>query len=362
MKGYLVKFTFYIVIFISGLWFSPKVKTGIGELYNKIFSNLKDDVEYFEKHPKMLLLNRFFSEKLVESKAQFFKEVNSLEDLNLMTSGIIKLPDFNDSLYSSISPLMFQDLGSNKFVLSYKIKSDTFLAFGYFFLGNDETKSLQIIPGTGINQAYRLVNDLDPEASILNLSSFNGTKYVYSEFNQNFNAVHANGKKLRTMLLSADLLNKGKSKSNKSIVDNMAIAKYLKTKYKYNAITGMSQGALYSLLVGCYSKPNLCIAASGFSIMFKDFFPADASTQFVFPGSNSWIFELLRKKMTKTSPTNYFISYGKSELDVYGYEFYCHTTEKWLAPNRNIRFIYHLGGHVYPMQELNKIFINAEFN
>jgi hypothetical protein len=354
-KEHLAKITFYIVIFMAGVWFSPKVKTGIGVLYNKIFSNPKNQAKDFEKYPKMLLVNRFFSEELVESKAQFYKEVNGFEDLNLLSKGIIKVPDFNDSLYSSISPLMFQDLGSSRFVLSYRIKSDTFLAFGYFFLGKDKTKSLQIIPGTGINQAYRMVNGSEPEGSILHLSSFNGSKYVYSDFNQNFNAVHANGKKLKSTLVVVDLLNKGKSKSNKCIIDNMAIAKYLKTKYNYNAISGMSQGAMYSLIVGCFSRPNLCIAASGFSIMFKDFFAGDAVTQFILPGSNSWLFELLRKKMTETSRTNYFLSYGKSEFDIYGYEFFSHTTERWLTPNRSIHFIYHLGGHTYPMQELNNI-------
>ncbi|MBX2990048.1 MAG: hypothetical protein KF749_02655 [Bacteroidetes bacterium] len=262
----------------------------------------------------------------------------------------------------SLSNESFETLivGNNKVVgVPYRLSNEERISYAYFEPARrrDLTTAAIVIPGTGINQSTALMQRTQGNyhGHVLDsLVEFCDT-YVAVKPNEGFLAIHDGTRKLNYQFIVNYLISEGGSYSSYYLVNAMALTKYLKARYEKVVVVGLSQGGLAALLISLQAHPTAAIVSSGFSIVNYRLTHAGLS-QILIPGLYKHYSEDELFSQISKMPTQFMLTYGAEESGLYALEYEKKLTEKKFNQLENIRFLYHDGGHEFPLHGVSDFF------
>jgi hypothetical protein len=274
---------------------------------------------------------------LLEMHLPFHLYENAYDDLNPAGSE-----------YRQLSP---SDPAPNVYSLDYDLGGQSYKASAFY--GSAESDSGRyaalVIPGSGFNQASAIFfNDQDNyHYNISEMVRRNFDLYVYVKPNEDFLAIHRNGKKLLKEYIVFQGVNAGGSYSAKYLVDSMAILKHLKSSYDKVLVLGLSQGGQAALYCALQAEPDGALIASGYSVLNERYFRAGLG-QILIPGmmklhNSEAIYETI-----SASPTRFCFTWGSRESGVYGVDASMGITSEFFAPLDNVECAIHGLGHSFP--------------
>jgi hypothetical protein len=220
-----------------------------------------------------------------------------------------------------------------------------------------------IFPGSGLNQSseiYEGVRNNYQFGILEGLSANGGDIFVLIKPNEDILAFHDGAGKLDYSFVINFQLNRNGSYSASYIVQSLAIAKFLRTCYGSLVLAGLSQGGAAALLASFQVKPRAAIIASGYSTLSRKF-EWSGFEQIVLPSGTYWNAQEpanIRRRI-RALPTTYFFSWGKKDSAPYKMEVDSGSTCKALASLRNVHCMVHDGGHVFPVEAIQR-FLQAE--
>lgn len=250
--------------------------------------------------------------------------------------------------------------------LSFILKDDKKIVDTYCFkIHNTAHKNANkigflIIPGSGNNQSIEmLTNQNNYQYGIAQTLSKYGDTYVYIKPNEDILSITSkhNNKKLNYGHIINYLLNRGYSYSYLYLVQTIAWGNFLNKKYDFLGIFGLSQGGLAALICGIQTNPDLLFCASGFSVL-NQYLEYSSHGQIIL--TNSYFRKLTDEKyladVLSKLESELCLSYGKYDEHSYAFEYSQKVTQKYFQ-NATIKghFIYHQGGHNYPLSQIDSI-------
>lgn len=217
-----------------------------------------------------------------------------------------------------------------------------------------------IIPGSGNNQSIEmLTNENNYQYGIAQTLSKYGDTYVYIKPNEDILSIatNHNNKKLNYGHITNYLLNRGYSYSSYYLTQVIAWAENLSKRYDFFGIFGLSQGGLAALICGIQTNPDLLFCASGFSVL-NQYLEYSSHRQIIL--TNSYFRKLTDEKyladVLSKLESELYLSYGKYDEHSYAFEYSKKVTQKYFQnANTKGQFIYHQGGHQYPLSQLDSI-------
>ena len=284
------------------------------------------------------------------SREQLIEQVNKMRAPRIDIRGLSSAVVTDGFLINSVS----SGVGEDEVVkLSYAVSDARFDVFSYRIKAKDATCAVLIIPGSGLNQSSRIVKGdssnyhygvLDPYSLC--------DKYILIKPNEDYLAIHRGGKKLTELAYINHLYGRGSSYSSRYIADAIALSLALKSHYRTQIVTGLSQGALAAMLVAIETKPDVCISASGYIELSSDLFYGGYNSSLVFPGLQQAILgEGLVAALNATS-TQFLFLYGGKETGIFAYDVSGNRTCQRFVGLSNVACEVHDLGHIYPVREV----------
>lgn len=341
-----------------------KKGTILGDLFavNEIASSCYDD---------NCLLNTAFTDEVKTSYFIYPTIEHFTQTKDYLETYMIPIYDFdeiknhfNEFTYSEYSIIPSKSHYLSR--LSFILKDDKKIVDTYCFkIHNTAHKNANkigflIIPGSGNNQSIEmLTNQNNYQYGIAQTLSKYGDTYVYIKPNEGILSIGSahNNKKLNYGHITNYLLNRGYSYSYYYLTQIIAWAENLNKSYDFFGIFGLSQGGLAALICGIQSNPDLLFCASGFSILNKYLEYAN-HRQIILP--NKYFNKLTNDKYLinklKSLESKTFFSYGKYDEHSYAYEYINKNTQNFSINNDiKLQFIYHQGGHIYPLDQIDSL-------
>lgn len=319
----------------------------------------KNKITQIDKSWNEEMLTGLFKKPVSAYETLLYPEVSNLEQLQVATARIFMPYETIFDAYKNITNV--QIAGSKEHVarINYTIKNQvTYDAYTYVAKSLVEAEvdtAYLIIPGSGVNEASKIFygDDADYHCCLRNKIDKNADVYVYVKPNNDFLAIHHQGKVLNgKVALFPQLLMMGGSYSTRYLVDAIALAKHLKGKYKKLVIAGLSQGGNAALMISLQVEPDVAIVASGYSVLNSGPVYVAGINQIVIPGFlEVYTTEYIANVMGQQT-TQYMFTFGELEAGIYGYESVEKVTEKAFDKIKNIQFHYHPDAHVFPVDAI----------
>jgi len=358
-KWYIILLIFTSIGYCCGIITFRYKSLPYGTLKTLCHAIKSEPVKYKKnRNIKTAVLDKHFIDPLSTYEKTILPEVLNNNDLNVQISSLlIELNDFYHA-YNNIEILSSQ-LDGNIFRLDFKYYNLCYSSYAYFKSVRSKKKcdtAINIIPGSGLNQSSAMFYN-DPnnyQSNIDDIAVQYGDVYLYVKPNEDFLAIHRNGKKIGTVSYVNFLLNKGSSYSALYIIQSIALSKYLKNKYKKLYICGLSQGGA-ALLISLQSKPDRALIASGFSVLF-DYPYRSNHGQIIIPGYRKYYTSIKIKQIIKNTKTNFLFTYGIMEKGVYGLDAKEKLTLRFFDDMNNVKVLIHQEGHVYNESIVHKFF------
>ena len=295
------------------------------------------------------LFEKAFCDPLAPNVKQLLPKCSRIDDVRARLHDLDVDPA---SFYSAYDELELGTASLSSGVLRVHYRLDTpHDAYAYHTKANSappEACAALLVPGTGMNQASAIVAG-DPanyHGAIHKLLIERCDTFVVVKPNEDFLAIHDGKRKLNRYHVYAYLLNRGGSYSARYLVHTLAIAKYLKARYRHLVVLGLSQGGMAALLVALQAAPDGAFIASGYSVLNDPFYGANIE-QIIIPSLDTRLGFAQVKATIATSPTQFVFSYGRKEPDIYGLEAAEGRTAAALASLTNVEFAVHAGGHEF---------------
>lgn len=308
------------------------------------------------------LLTGLFSKPVATTDDFLYPEVTDLKGLEEASQRIFMPADKFFSAYTAIQNTRLEPYKQHIKRLNYKLaEGEQYEAYAYAD-AESETKRIAylFIPGSGINEAGKIFYEDDEDYHCCLRQTLDSDVYVYVKPNNDFLAIHSEGKILNAKVaLYSQLLVMGGSYSTRYLVDAIALTKHLKTIYEKVVVVGLSQGGNAALLVALQAEPDAAVVASGFSVMNNGPVYVAGSNQIIIPGFLSVYTPEYIAETIKNQSTRYLFTYGKSESGVYRYETVAKVTEEFFSNTEQMEFSYHPDGHVFPVDVI-KTFLSKQ--
>lgn len=319
----------------------------------------KNKVTQIDKNWNEELLTGLFKKPVSTYEPLLYPEVTNLEQLQVATARMYMPYKAVFDAYKEITSVQMEDPKEHVARIDYTLKGQvTYEAYTYVaksLVEPEADTAYLIIPGSGVNEAGKIfyADDTDYHCCLRNKIDKNADVYVYVKPNNDFLAVHHQGKVLNgKVALFPQLLMMGGSYSTRYLVDAIALAKHLKGKYKKLVIAGLSQGGNAALIISLQVEPDVAIVASGYSVLNSGPVYVAGINQIVIPGfldvyTPEYIANVMGQQITQ-----YMFTFGEAEAGIYGYESVEKATEKAFEKIKNIQFYYHPDAHVFPVEAI----------
>lgn len=343
--------------------FSKKLLSSIFLLFVCFFlSACTDDnnkVTHTDKSWNEEMLAGLFKKPVSAYEPLLYPEVTNLEQLQVATARMYMPYKAVFDAYKNITNVQMADPKEHVARIDYILNDQvTYEAYTYVaksLVEPEADTAYLIIPGSGINEAGKIfyADDTDYHCCLRNKIDKGADVYVYVKPNNDFLAVHHQGKVLDgKVALFPQLLMMGGSYSTRYLVDAIALAKHLKGKYRKLVIAGLSQGGNAALMIALQVEPDVAIIASGYSVLNSGPVYVAGINQIVIPGFlDVYTPEYIANVMGQQS-TQYMFTFGEAEAGIYGYESVEKVTEKSFNKIKNIQFYYHPDAHVFPVEAI----------
>ncbi|HPI54336.1 MAG TPA: hypothetical protein PLU10_06550, partial [Chitinophagaceae bacterium] len=173
------------------------------------------------------------------------------------------------SIYSQSNPVV---------KLSYELhnkKDTTYAAYTPSSVGagsNCKTVFL-LLHGTGTNTTSQFMQNngyANIYCAVKTKCLQYGDVFTYCKPNEDWRAIYWNRKKLGDYVFSY-LEATGHNYGTNYLIENIALVKYLKTKYQRVVLLGISEGGYAVLLNSLYSEPDAAVISGGYSISFDTY-------------------------------------------------------------------------------------------
>jgi hypothetical protein len=278
-----------------------------------------------------------------------YPAANSVEDLGQYLDSFNVASGEIEKMYENILVKSFATRDSIS-VLNFSLASGSYTAFSYFIDGKikEDSTAFLVIPGSNPNQSTQIYkNELAGyQRDIAQTVSRFGDTYIYIKPNEDILAFHWNGGKLNSYALHTVLLNKGYSYSAFYFAQLMAFAKELKSRYKKIVILGCSQGGSASLFLSSLVTPDVCVVASGYSILM-DQINWMGPDQFIIPGSGRLFTKEFLHNRISAQNTRYLFTYGNGDIAFYKVEAEQGLTANFFSDLNNTTFVSGDFGHTF---------------
>jgi hypothetical protein len=147
------------------------------------------------------------------------------------------------------------------------------------------------------------------------------------------------------------LNNRGTPYGTNSLIESIALTKYLKTKYRRVIISGLSFGGIYTTLNAFETSPDACLVSGGYTVEVDN--TASSSVDYQSSHFGNLIFSLNRDTVKNKinilkNKTEFMFSWGQSG-DIPQEAIY-HSTENYFIGHTNTQYYYNYGPHTFPPQ------------
>ena len=338
----------------------------LNESFKGEFESIKGEFEIFKYA---------FTDKVI-NRELYYAPITSLSDIRKANERIFIRSDNFKTAYREIKDLAVDQIKYSEKSLpvvrvkfKYQNKQHEAFAYGLLPIKCHSTKASLIIPGSGLNQSSGIALN-DPKNYHQGiLDALNPKKidsniiFVLIKPNEDFLAWHdGNERKINGNFIWNWHLNRKGSYSVSYLVQSLAITKWMQSCFKRVTLAGLSQGAEAVLLNAIQSKPYSAIAASGISLIKLDVEHSGHDQLIGVPG----ITELYEPKnfydVLKSTPTQFFFSWGSKEIGLYKIEAERQITANTIKELPNAKVIIHNKGHVFPIKDIKNWILELDNN
>lgn len=316
---------------------------------------------------ELCLMNTAFTDDII-SPYKIYPDIDSFTQIkDYLETYMIPIYDF-DEIEKNISDITYSEYVSpDKQLqlarLSFILKEDIKFIDTYCYKISKKDKSelcFFIIPGTGNNESTKMLTDEhNYQYGIAQILSHYGDVFIFIKPNEDILSITSkhNNKKLNYGHITNYLLNRGYSYSYLYLVQTIAWGNFLNKKYDFLGIFGLSQGGLAAIICGIQTIPDLLFCASGFSVL-NQYLEYSSHRQIIL--TNGYFRKLTDEKyladVLSKLENEFYLSYGKYDEHTYAIEYSKNVTQKYFqSANIKGQFIYHQGGHQYPLSQIDSI-------
>ncbi len=335
------------VILIFKVWPFQDLKHGIYFVKKIINLKVKNEANCD------LLCQDLFTDDLIDGDLKY-AEIDSVVDLKValdrLIAPIIDIRGISRKIIfesAEISPLKKSDVSILN--IKYRVKDRFYDAYAYLKIKPKSECGALIIPGTGRNQSYMIINNSRINYHYGLLAPFEKCSiFTLIKPNEDYLAIYKNGKKLTEYAYLNHLIGQGSSYGSRYVSDGVAIMQWIKSNFETSLVTGLSQGGIAATLIALEVNPKYAIIASG-PVKFLGEIGYGAHNQLLFPGIHMEVLGPSMYAAVKKSSTTYLFTMGRYETGVMAMDVKELSTFNLLrsAPNATCKL--HSGGHEYPV-------------
>jgi hypothetical protein len=307
-------------------------------------------------------LSQHFSGKLSTRDKLLYPKISSLEQLtNRVNSWVVNI-DTIENVYSNIE-LIHSSFHLNTFSLIYSWNNKRDTVHAYYRQTNKDTNrnvGISIIPGSGNNQSSAMYYDEknNYQSNIDNIAQTYGDIFILIKANEDFLAIHNGDNKIEEKSYVNYLINKGGSYTSYTLMQGLALSKYVKSKYDEYFICGLSQGGKMALIIALQSNPQKAVIASGYSILMDNVY-LSGHNQLIIPNISNVYNPVRIKDYIYKSNTQFLFTFGAEESGIYGEEVQKGLTSKFFTGLLNVKVVNTPEGHVYYEPEISRWLANS---
>lgn len=216
--------------------------------------------------------------------------------------------------------------------------------------GSGTNNGGQMVRGEGYQNIYGYLRDSlaqygDVYIAIRPLIDFRSLVWNGQELNSEFPIPG----QITNWLNSSHYGHEGTPYGINSLIESIALGKYLKLKYDKVIITGLSYGGAYTDLNAFESVPDAALISGGYSILYDQ---TNANNDFEIASFGSLWYSKERdsiKAMISKTQTQFLYSWGKDTGDpVEESESINHNTENYFRGLKNVQYFYNYNKHTFP--------------
>jgi len=230
-----------------------------------------------------------------------------------------------------------------------------------FITGSDPNNGTEMVRGEGYQNDYGFQKDTlatvgDVFIAIRPLNDFRN--FVWDRFR---NPMALNSEFPIPSQITSYLSSRGTPFGVNSLIESIALVKYLKTRYQRVVIAGLSYGGQYTTLNAFESAPEGALISGGYTILV-DQTPQTNDYQIASFGS---LFYSLNRDSVKNnigkSTTQFLFSWGRVG-DIYE-ESYLHETQNYFSALTNTQYFYDYDQHSFPpFQAFKNLFASIKMH
>ncbi len=290
-----------------------------------------------------------FTDSLIQENEQILPAVSSIDDMEKILQGSLNDNEEFYHFYREIKIIESKARNENILEIVYSIRGKRRSAYAYLKGSANHALGFLVIPGSGQNQGYAMINDSrdNYQKNIIKILQPYASLYVLIKLNQGNYAIHDGKQKLNKNFIVNYFLNRGGSYSARYIEDALALTKYIQQRHDYCGIAGLSQGGEAALISALFSKPDYAIISSGYTVL-TDKIEYASHNQIIIPGIQRMINSNAIRDSIAAAKTKWLFTWGKRESDLYGIEAVDSLTVKKIGPLPNVTYGIHYQGHIYP--------------
>lgn len=175
-----------------------------------------------------------------------------------------------------------------------------------------------------------------------------GDVFSYCKPNEDWRAIYWNRKKLGDYVFSY-LEATGHNYGTNYLIENIALVKYLKTKYQRVVLLGISEGGYAALLNSFYSEPDAAIISGGYSISFDTYLWSQFTLSSRFGNLPQTIIRDTVKSIINQKSTQYLFTWGDGDpVALMDPEHDFHYTQNYLNNPGKCSYFYNFTQHTFP--------------
>lgn len=347
---------FLLFLAFSGCYFksSGQLTSADSSFFQSIFTNPRYVEDSF-------FVGSWYHYPSMDSVAQLYSTLNNsfvfgINDLDsISTLQVANSFEFDTMVNNSMIPYPWMYGESNKMVtLDYSFLNKSCKAYSYYYpdtLTTDCNYAFLVVPGTGANEAYQIVNGWGYHNQLClmlpNLRKY-GDVFTFIKPNEESRAIFWNKLKLNEYIVTY-LISQSKRYGINYLIELIAWVRFLKNKYDKVFLFGLSEGGYSSLLCTMFEEPTAAMISGGYSIGF-DTSAQEKSILMTRFDSLLDTFSMAKvKDKIQNSSTHYLFTWGENDPVVtMDPEHDFHYTENYFNGLSNCSYFYDFNDHTFP--------------
>lgn len=288
--------------------------------------------------------------------------------LTLDTNFKFKMADLDSIAYLQVDTLQYDTMVNNSMAqypnnypqanqmvyLPFQFLNKSSNAYAFLFPDTLHPRcryAFMLVPGTGTNESYSIVNGWGYHNQLCQMVSncrTYGDVYTFIKPNEESRAVFWNGKKLNEYIVSY-LITQNTRYGINYLIEMIAWIKYLKANYDKVFLFGLSEGGYSSLLCTMYIQPDAALISGGYSIKFDSNAIEKPILKTRFDDLLDTFHQAKVRDVISSSNTQYLFTYGEGDpVETMDPEHDYHYTQTYFSGLNNTSFFYDFNDHTFP--------------